>query len=223
MQQRGAEGRRAAEPRRRTDARLTNRHSASPPRVTMTFIFPVVFVSGVVLMSFIEWAIHRWFMHLKRLPGWAYRLLPILVRVQEDHAVLHHHKYFKVFNHEPDPVGKDYNLRLKYWVGILLGIPIWLPLGLFWTWEAAAAFLVVIVLHHAAWNLIHSEMHNPKPRRWLQARALYRYLARHHWMHHRYPGKCYNVVLPPLADLLMGTYLRPSANDRALMAEIGVT
>ena len=57
----------------------------------MTFIFPVVFLAGIVLMSFIEWAIHRWFMHLRRLPGWAYRLLPILVRVQEDHAVALQH------------------------------------------------------------------------------------------------------------------------------------
>jgi hypothetical protein len=188
----------------------------------MTFVLPVVFLAGVIAMSFVEWAAHRWLMHLRRFPGWAYSLLPILVRIQEDHAVLHHRKYFHVFNHEPDPVGKDYNLRLKYWVGVVFSVPIWLPLGLFWGWEAAVPILAVILLHHATWNLIHSEMHNPRPRRWLQALPLYRYLARHHWMHHRYPGKCYNVVLPPLADLVLGTYLRPSARDRALMAEIGV-
>jgi hypothetical protein len=188
----------------------------------MTFVFPIAFLVGVVAMSFVEWAVHRWLMHLRWLPGWVYRALPILSKVQKDHAIEHHHKYFKVFNHEPDPVGKDYNLRLKYWVSVVLSVPLWLSLGLFWTWEAAAACLAVILLHHAAWNLIHSEMHNPRPRRWLQSLSLYRYLARHHWMHHRYPGKCYNVVLPPLADLVMSTYLKPTARDLAAMAAIGV-
>jgi hypothetical protein len=188
----------------------------------MTFIFPVVFLASVVAMSFLEWAIHRWLMHRRRLPSWVYRVLPFLGHIQEDHAVMHHRKYYKVFNHEPDSVGKDFNLRLYYRSGVVWTAPLWLSLGLFWSWEAAAAWLAVVLLHHATWNLIHSEMHNPRPRRWLQVLPLYRYMARHHWMHHRYPGKCYNVVLPPLADLVMGTYLRPSARDRIGMAEVGL-
>ena len=68
--------------------------------------------------------------------------------------------------------------------------------------------LIVVCLHHFIWNQIHMEMHKPE-KRFFSHWSTYKFLARYHYLHHRYPNKNFNVVLP-LADYVLGTHIRAS-------------
>ena len=48
--------------------------------------------------------------------------------------------------------------------------------------------------------------------------TIYRFLARYHWLHHRYPDKNFNVVFP-LADYVLGTRARANDVDLQCMHE----
>jgi hypothetical protein len=85
------------------------------------------------------------------------------------------------------------------------------------SWQGALIFVGVITFHHWAWNKIHLEMHKPESKgfsKW----PIYQFLARYHWLHHRYPNKNFNVVFP-FADYLLGTRAKPNAADLKLMHE----
>jgi Fatty acid hydroxylase len=187
--------------------------------MNLTIAIVCWFIASCITMSFIEYFVHRYVMHKRTLPRWLYRVVPGMWSVFENHAVLHHGRYYKVFNHEDDPKGRTISIRLDLWIavvgGVLVGLAL-LPLSI----VAGPVFLTVILLHHLAWNLIHEEMHNPRPR-WFRRLPFYKFLARYHWMHHKYPGKNYNVILPG-ADFLFGKHVKPTAADRAQMHAIGI-
>jgi hypothetical protein len=171
------------------------------------------FAVWFVAMSFVEHHAHRRWMHRK---GPAHRWFPGIYR---RHAVLHHRTYYRKFNHEPDPAGRVLNIRFE----VLPSLPIAAAAALAilpFSVIAASMLCLAIFAHHAIWNAAHGEMHDPRGRFFARWRA-YRFLARYHWMHHTYPGKNYNVVLP-LADFVWGTHLAPSAKDRRRMEEIGL-
>ena len=177
----------------------------------MVFLF--WFVLWFFAMSFFEHLAHRHFMHRKSIVD---RWFP---RVFESHAVNHHRRYFKIFNFEPDENGRVENIRLS----LLPSMPLALIFSgfVFWfSWKASATFLLAILVHHLIWNAIHTEMHNPR-QRFFANWGVYKFLARYHLMHHRYPGKNYNVVVP-LADFVFGTYIRQSPSDRLSMDEVGL-
>jgi hypothetical protein len=177
------------------------------------------FVASCIAMSFIEYFVHRFLMHKRILPLWCYTCIPGLGTTFTNHHVLHHGRYYKIFNHEEDPTGRRTSIRLDLWVGVLgaalVGLALY-PL----TAVAGPVFVCVILLHHLAWNLIHEEMHNPRPR-WFAHTRTFQFFVRYHWMHHRYPGRNYNVVFPG-ADFLFRRHARPTAEDRLHMRAIGI-
>jgi len=63
-------------------------------------------------------------------------------------------------------------------------------------------------LHHWLWNKIHLEMHKPELSIF-STRPIYKFLARHHWLHHRYRDKNFNVVFP-FADYVLGQAFEPT-------------
>jgi len=173
------------------------------------------FVVVAVLMSFIEHQVHRRLMHRKhRLSG----RLPALNKVFEHHAILHHGQYHQIFHDDPVPHGQDRHLRLSLTEGLLEALPISLLIILI-SWQGAITFLMVVGLHHCIWNQIHLEMHKPDNRFFSQWSA-YKFLARHHYLHHRYPHRNFNVVLP-LADYVLGTHMRASQSDLEDMSRLG--
>jgi hypothetical protein len=177
------------------------------------------FVGSCIAMSFIEYGIHRYLMHKRLLPHWLYRIVPGLGTVFTNHNVLHHGRYYKIFNHEDDPHGRKTSIRLDLWVGILGGVLVGLalyPLSV----VAGPVIVAVVLLHHLAWNLIHEEMHNPRPR-WFARLRFFRFFVRYHWMHHKYPGMNYNVIFPG-ADFVFRRHAKPTADDRAQMHAIGI-
>ncbi len=171
------------------------------------------FVLWFFTMSFVEHYVHRNFMHRKS---------PIHLwfpRVFENHAVNHHRKYFKLFNFEPDEKGRHENIQLQ----VLPSLPLALLLAgvaACFSWRSGLMFLAAVLVHHLIWNLIHQEMHNPN-QRFFAHWGVYKFLARYHLMHHRYPGKNFNVVVP-LADFVFGTYAFQNAKDRLSMIQYGL-
>jgi hypothetical protein len=175
-----------------------------------------------VVASFLEHLIHRFLMHGRPLPQRWYRRLPYLGDVFEAHALRHHGRWYRRFDHEPDPVGREENLAIRPLdtaMIVVAATPLW-ALELL-VWAPGAAFLVgVIVLHSGVWNAIHRQMHlrgDAFFRDW----AGYRLAARYHFLHHRHPTRNFNLVCP-LADHLLGRVARPSPGDLREMLELGL-
>ena len=184
------------------------------------------FVVMVVLMSLIEHQVHRRLMHRKpRNP--LLKKLHARQRIFTSHAVEHHSQYRKVFHDDPLPPGDDRGIRLNLIEGLLECLPLSLILGLvaYTTglttfYSAAIVWPAVVALHHTIWNQIHLEMHQPKKRFFSDWQA-YKFVARHHFLHHRYPDKNFNVAFP-VGDFLCGTIARPSNADWDAMRAEGI-
>lgn len=176
------------------------------------------FAALVVLMSIIEHAVHSRLMHkMPRLRLW--RDHPLRRKIFTSHAVEHHRQYRASFHDEPVPHGEDRGIRLNLAEGLLEAVPVSLLLCLVST-TAAAMFPLVVLLHHVLWNRIHLEMHKPQGRPFAKWPA-FRHVARHHFLHHRYPDKNFNVALP-IGDYLFGTVARPTPADWEAMRAEGI-
>jgi hypothetical protein len=135
------------------------------------------------------------------------------------HAVQHHGIYYKDFSHEPDPIGRYISIYPDFVFTAIAAVP-FVAILFQLSQILAAVFSAVLVSHHLIWMLAHKEMHIPSNmffRNWLP----YKWLARNHWMHHKYRNVNYNLVFP-LADLLFGTYKSPNPRDREQMSKSGL-
>lgn len=160
-------------------------------------------------------------MHHQSLPIFVYKKFPYFKKIFENHAYLHHRKYYHKFNYEPDPYGRDLDIKLDTKTTSILAVPVSLAIWFLISPTFAIIFFLMFIVHQLLWNAIHSEMHRPK-QTWFSKMRIYKYLARNHWMHHTYPGKNFNVVFPPIADLVMQTHLSPSARDIEKMKADGI-
>jgi len=177
---------------------------------------------NLVIWSFVEWWVHRTIMHRRRLPGFVYRLLPYFEAAYRNHAVLHHHIYYEIYDHEPDERGRELNLRFHVPDNVSSNLLL-APLHAFYLFVnplGSLALVVMITLYMVAWNILHVEMHMPS-NRWYFRQPLFRFLNRHHYMHHAHPRQNFNVVLP-LPDYLLGTVARPTRAEREAMAAYGL-
>jgi hypothetical protein len=174
-----------------------------------------------VFISFFEYQIHRHLMHRKRLPKWLYRVSPYVLKTFESHAVCHHGVWYKRFDYEPDPRGREHNLDIKLGetaVMLLCLAPVFALLLWLSPWGGAIV-LAVSVLHNRLWNVLHRQMHIPQ-RAFFRNWPAFRFLARQHFMHHQQTTKNYNVVFP-LFDFLLGSVARPSLGDIREMLRLG--
>ena len=161
-----------------------------------------------VLMSLIEYVLHRWPMHSRRfarLVWW----LPLLKDEVYRHAYLHHSVYFpaKHFVGCDDPASRYISVSISPFFNVIGLLPLWgslcfvSPLG-------GLVFASFAALHAVLWTMIHREMHEPKAR-WFANLRIYKFWRRYHETHHRRPNFNFNVVCP-LMDHLFGTYLGPN-------------
>lgn len=172
-------------------------------------------------VSFFEWVIHRHLMHLKRFPKWVYDRSPYLLETFVAHTTRHHHQWYKDFDHEPDPEGREDNLDIKIGETVaimvtlapIFALILWLsPLG-------GSILLATSVLHNRLWNFIHRQMHIPQ-NAFFKDWGLFRFLARNHFMHHQQPNRNFNVVFP-LWDFLLGSLAKPKVSDVREMLRLG--
>lgn len=162
-----------------------------------------------MLMSFIEHQVHCRLMHRKT---------KRFNKAFQAHAIFHHKHYSEIFHDEPVPPGEDQEIQLTVRKAPIKAIPFALIIALF-SWQGALIFVMVVVMHHWIWNQIHLEMHKPEHRIFSTWPA-YKFLARYHWLHHRYQNKNFNVVFP-FADYILGTNAHSTEVDRKCMAELG--
>ncbi|MBX9570689.1 MAG: sterol desaturase family protein [Candidatus Obscuribacterales bacterium] len=179
------------------------------------FILQIVgwFIFSCVLMSFIEHQVHSRLMHRKNFLS---ERSPSFKRTFEAHAIFHHGHYSKMFTDEPVAVGEDKEIRLTVRKAPIKALPVAALIASI-SWQGALILVAVVTLHHWIWNKIHLEMHKPEGRgfnNW----PIYKFLARYHWLHHKYPDKNFNVVFP-LADYVLGTNARANDIDRKCMHE----
>jgi hypothetical protein len=180
-------------------------------------------LASVFVITFGEHAIHRHTMHRRRLPRWVYRVNPDMSAQFHNHAVLHHRTYYRQFDHEPTDEGKYFNLRIlpADTLRVLIGFsPITIALGVFVSVYSAATFVLLVVAHNMLWSAVHIQMHVPDTNRFFRNTAYFRFIARHHFMHHQEMGKNYNVVIP-LADYVLGSATKPSVADVREMLRLG--
>jgi len=188
----------------------------------LIFNFLAYFALNLLLFCFIEWGAHRFLMHSKSLPKSIYGKLSYFEDVFRNHAVLHHRKFYSIYDFEDDPEGKHLNLRFT--VGDLVTSNVLLmPLhGLYFMWEpvGSAALFCMLLTYMFLWNGLHTEMHIPT-NRWYFRNAVFRFLNRHHYLHHCHPGRNFNVVLP-LPDYIFGTVVRASTSETEDMRRLGL-
>ena len=175
------------------------------------------FIFSCVLMSFVEHQVHRKLMHRKNFFS---ARTASFKRMFEAHAIVHHQHYSKIFTDEPVPRGEDKEIRLTVRKAPIKALPIAALIALV-SWEGALVFIAGMTFHHWAWNKIHLEMHKPE-QRVFSTWPVYKFLARYHYLHHRYPNRNFNVVFP-LADYVLGTNVRPTESDRTQMQQLGLT
>lgn len=147
--------------------------------------------------SFFEWALHKFLMHGVLVKTYPYRT----------HDRVHH----VVFD-----AGRNYHLHdenhreivtMAWWnapVLMLVNAP--LPVLVAWlvgSWWVVAGAMAGYVAYYAAYEYLHWCMHVPGPR-WFQRTRLFKWIDRHHRLHHLEPMRNLNVVLP-IADFLLGT------------------
>jgi hypothetical protein len=179
-------------------------------------------VINYVVISFVEHLIHGYLMHAKRFPSRIYTLFPYLAYVFDSHAVRHHRRWYKKFNHEPDTIGREENLAIGLvdTIAIISGTaPIWL--AEMWVWLPGGLLYVFMMYgHNYLWNILHRQMHIPQNivfKDW----TVYKFLARYHFMHHQKIGQNLNIVFLG-ADFLMGTVAKPRLRDIREMLNLGL-
>lgn len=164
-----------------------------------------------VFMSFVEHQVHQRLMHRRSIPRFK--------RTFEAHAIVHHKHYSNIFSDHPVPPGEDREIRLTVRKAPIKALPFALIIALI-SWKGALILPVVVTVHHWLWNKIHLEMHKPERRKFSNW-AAYKFLARYHYLHHRYPSKNFNVVFP-FADFVLNTHVRANYADLKAMHEEGL-
>jgi hypothetical protein len=172
--------------------------------------------SSVVLMSFIEHQAHQTMMHKKHPLS---KYIKALEKVFKHHAILHHSTYKEVFADAPVAKGEDRGIQLNLREGFVEALPFSAIMAIV-SIPTAIIFEGVVACHHLVWNAIHLNMHKPVPVFFEQWPA-YKFLVRHHYLHHVHPDKNFNVVLP-LADYVMGTAWKATPEEIAEMHRQGM-
>jgi len=167
-------------------------------------------------MSFIEHQVHSRLMHRR---SFLSENAVSFKRTFEAHAIVHHQHYSKIFADQPVAPGEDREIRLTVRKAPIKALPVAALIALV-SWPGAVIFVAVVTFHHWVWNKIHLEMHKPE-RRVFSTWPIYMFLARHHYLHHKYPDRNFNVVFP-LADYLLGTKAQPNDVDRKNMEQLGL-
>lgn len=163
--------------------------------------YALYLVLSIVILSFMEWLLHRYVMHREH---WISKIS------FRNHAYLHHRKFYQTFNKEEDELGRQFNLKMDLLENFIFGLPIWIVAYL--TSPAFCGILfTTFVAQQLTWNLAHVEMHNPTSR-WVRWFPYFTFIEEYHWLHHKYPGKNYNVVFP-LFDYIMGTHIHAYPQD----------
>jgi drug/metabolite transporter superfamily protein YnfA len=167
---------------------------------------PAVVLVVIVQASFLEWIYHRYWLHRPWLPPQMFTAHTLV-----HHQLCKHDDTFHVHDEEQEEA-----LTFQWWGGpVLIAINLIPWVGAWWALRGAMplSFFVVCLttmvvtfgLYYAAYEGFHYLMHRPSIA-WIERSRPFRFIERHHRIHHAEMGKNFNVVVP-LADLVLGTLL----------------
>ncbi len=168
--------------------------------MSIALVLLAVLVASLVYSSLFEWALHRFVMHRPVGPfTYPYR----------SHAITHHGVFTSAKDYHIQQGVDPHLVTMAWWNGPVLllinvptGLAAWKITG---SWGATAVFMGVMASYYIAYEYFHWCMHVPGPR-WFQGTRLFKWVDRHHRLHHLEPMRNLNVVLP-IADYLLGTRL----------------
>lgn len=155
------------------------------------------FAGALVLNSFVEWGVHRWVMHLKN------PLIPYgYLHMTSHHGTFGSGQTYVAQNEEMLEHGIAFTWR-EYVLFPVFCLALYAPVEWLVGRPVLPGAMLAVFVGLVAFDALHSRFHAPKGS-WLERRAVYRFLNRHHNLHHERVWKNYNVVLP-IADLCLGT------------------
>ena len=168
--------------------------------ISFTIITILTVLLAVAYASFFEWTLHQYVMH-RPIGKFRYPF--------ERHALLHHTIFKADATYHLHSETDKYTIPMAWWNGPVLIAVSLVPFGIVsWLCHTAAiivAAALVIAAYYGAYEYFHWCMHLPKKRR-IERTGFFFRLNGHHVLHHRYPHKNFNVVLP-FADWCFGTLL----------------
>ncbi len=163
-------------------------------------IFYVSVLTAVIYASLFEWTLHRFVMHRPFLGYW----YPYVA-----HALTHHRIFQSDKRYHLQDEKDKHTIHMAWWNGPVLVLLSCIPFDLAgWylgTWIIPLTAMGTIACYYGTYEYIHWCMHLPRKRNIERTGVFFR-LNGHHVLHHRYPDKNLNVVLP-FADLCFGTLL----------------
>lgn len=182
--------------------------SAHALSVTLDLLWQQAIVFGAVVVygSFFEWAMHRYVMHRRTFPTFPFEL----------HALLHHRifKWDESFHALDEEMRKHVTFVPRDY---LILVAIHAPLFVLFEWMTGLTIGLgaglAVLAYLAMFDFVHWSFHVPGGR-WYERIGMFRWLKRHHLLHHKYQDRNLNVVLP-IADLVFRTLVtrpRPGAS-----------
>lgn len=162
-------------------------------------------ILSYIVLSFIEHYIHKFHMHR---PGFLNKLHPWLF---EHHQKVHHPAYRENFDIANPLEHKDIGIELPIYHVAIPALAVAAILAYF-SLTGGIVFFVGVVVHMIIWNVFHRAMHTPE-QSWLKRRGIYKFFARHHYIHHLYPKTNFNIVCL-FADYILGTKKYPNYEDK---------
>lgn len=161
-------------------------------------------IVGVVQSSFFEWAFHRYWLHRPWLPKDCFTA----------HTLVHHQlcKFGDTFHVVEEE--QEEALSFQWWGGpvlIAINVTPWTLIA--WALSALhvsfpyVAFVVTfgatMAIYYAGYEGLHFLMHKPTLP-FIERSWYFRFIERHHRIHHFHMNRNLNVLLP-LADVVLGT------------------
>lgn len=166
------------------------------------FVFTAIMTAmvAIVYASFFEWALHKYLMH-RPLCGLRYAF--------ERHALVHHTTFKADRSYHLCREEDKHTIPMAWWNILVLApvatSPFFGVSMLYGEWTICTTAFLVVGAYYGVYEYLHWCMHLPKERRVERTGFFFR-LNGHHVLHHRYPHKNLNVVLP-IADWCLGTLL----------------
>lgn len=169
-------------------------------KFNMFYLLVAVFT--VCYASIFEWILHKYLMH-KPFLGFDYAF--------RAHALTHHVIFKADESYHLQNTADKNTIRMAWWNGPVLifasNVPMILISWLSGDWLICAISILTIACYYGTYEYLHWCMHLPKPtKRIFEKGWVFKKINGHHLLHHRYPNKNLNVVLP-FADTILGTLL----------------
>lgn len=159
---------------------------------------------GVIQWSFFEWAFHRYWLHRPWQPKDCFT----------SHTLVHHQlcKFDDTFVVEDEEQHEA--LSFAWWGGptlIAINAAPWALAAWILSlrhvaipgWTFVIALATTVAVYYVGYESLHYLMHKP-PIGWIQRSRWFRFIERHHRIHHFHMDRNLNVLLP-LADWALGS------------------